>query len=111
MKTLLSTFLIVFASFFSLGQSMKQDTIRTSAECESCKVRIEQALNYTKGIKYADLNPTSQLLVVRYNPEKISLDAIKQQISQLGYDADEVKAILEAQKKLPACCQPGAHHK
>jgi cation transport ATPase len=110
MKKLLITCSFFFTFLTSFGQTLQQDTIKTSAECETCKERIESSLNYTKGVKFADLNPVNQLLVVRYNPEKISLEAIKKQVSDLGYDADEIKASPEAQKKLPGCCQPGAHH-
>jgi hypothetical protein len=31
---------------------------------------------------------------------------VKEAISAIGYDADEVKAVPAAQKKLPKCCQP-----
>lgn len=81
--------------------------IKTSAECGECKERVEGKLNYTKGITYADLNYKTKELTVKFKPAKISLQQIRQIVSELGYDADEVKANPEAQKKLPLCCQPG----
>jgi hypothetical protein len=43
---------------------------------------------------------------VKYSTKKISLAEIKTKLSELGYDADEVKSNPESVKKLPLCCQP-----
>lgn len=80
--------------------------IKTSAECGQCKDRIENKLNYTKGISFADLNYETKELTVKFKTEKITLDEIRKIVSELGYDADDVKANPTAQKALPACCQP-----
>jgi periplasmic mercuric ion binding protein len=95
--------------------SFKQDkvqsaTIQTSAECGSCKERIEEKLNYTKGIVYSNLDVPTKVLTVKFKTEKISLDEIKKIVSELGYDADDIKANHEKQLKLPKCCQPGGMH-
>ena len=81
--------------------------IKTSAECGSCKERLENVLNYTKGVKFAELNVLDKTLNVHFNPKKITFEEIKKIISETGYDADEVKAIPDAVEKLPACCKPG----
>lgn len=91
--------------------SLETDTIKTSAECENCKERIEEMLNYTKGVKFAVLEVATKKLVVKFNTDKITLSEIKQKLSELGYDADEVKANESAQKNLPACCQPSGMKK
>lgn len=81
--------------------------IQTSAECGQCKDRLENSLNYTKGIKFSELDLETMKLTVKYSPSVISKDKIKEQISSIGYDADDIKANPEAQAKLPACCKPG----
>ncbi|MCF8417062.1 MAG: heavy-metal-associated domain-containing protein [Crocinitomicaceae bacterium] len=81
--------------------------IQTSAECGDCKDRIEEMLNYTKGIKFSELDLETKKLTVKYSTKKISLAEIKTKLSELGYDADEVKSNPESVKKLPLCCQPG----
>jgi mercuric ion binding protein len=105
----------IFCAFNSQAQdkkgSFETDTILTSAECENCKERIEDMLNYTKGVKFAELEVKTKKLVVKFNTDKITLSEIKQKLSELGYDADEVKANESAQKKLPLCCQPGGMKK
>ena len=103
--------MIIFIAF--LAMSFKQDaktqmvTIKTSAECGECKERIESKLNYTKGVVFAELDFKTQVLTVKFKPTKITLEQIKQIVSDLGYDADDVKANAEAQNELPKCCQPG----
>lgn len=104
MKNLLIMWML-FLSTVALSQS--EVVIQTSAECGSCKERLEGKLNYTKGVKYAELDLQTMKLTVGYAPKKISIDQIKKIISDLGYDADEVKADPEALKRLPVCCQPG----
>ena len=81
--------------------------IQTSAECGDCEDRIEEMLNYTKGIKFSELDLETKKLTVKYATKKISLAEIKTKLSELGYDADEVKSNPESVKKLPLCCQPG----
>lgn len=113
MRTLLMITMLMFAGF-SFGQKttkMVVAKIQTSAECGSCKTRIEDKLNYTPGIKYAELNLDDKKVTVKYNSEKITLDQIRTILSETGYDADDVKAIPEAVEKLPACCKPGGMEK
>lgn len=81
--------------------------IKTNAECGQCKERMEGKLNYMKGISFAELDYETRELTVKFRTDKITLDEIRKIISELGYDADEVKANPEAQAKLPMCCQPG----
>ncbi len=104
---------LIFALFFvgtAFSQTENQQdtiTIQTSAECGMCKDRLEGALNYTKGVKFAELNSVDKTLFVKFNPKKISIDEIRKVISEAGYDADDVKANPTSVEKLPACCKPG----
>ena len=97
---------------FAYGQeTSKTVTISTSAECGSCKHRIEEALNYTKGVKFAELDLVSKDVTVKYNPKKITLTQIRTKISETGYSADDMKAVAASVEKLPACCKPGGMKK
>jgi periplasmic mercuric ion binding protein len=104
--------IVLFLSFLLVSFSFSQEkkptvTIKTNSECGDCKDRIEGKLNYTKGIIFAELDYKTKILTVKYNSKKITLDQIKKIVSEIGYDADEVKAVESAQKALPLCCQPG----
>ena len=90
---------------------VKTIVIQTSAECGDCEERIEGMLNYTKGVSFAELDLTNMKLTVKFKPSVINETAIKDKISKLGYDADDVKADQEAMMKLPECCRPhGMEH-
>ena len=99
--------LIGFTTFSQQKEKLQTVTIQTSAQCGDCKERIENALNYTKGIKYAELNLEDSKVEVKFNPDKITLEAIKKVINEIGYDADEMKATKEKVEQLPTCCRPG----
>ncbi len=111
--------LLILMAMFVLnplfGQAKKGKTetvvIQTSAECGDCKGRIEDGLNYTKGVVFAELDLETKKVTVKYNSKKISLQQVKEKINSIGYDADEMKADQEAVQKLPACCQPGGMKK
>lgn len=115
MKTIKTTYMrkaamVLMISFLCMsffGEKPKEVIIKTNSECGMCKSRIEEKLNYTKGIVYCELDIPSKNLTVRYKESKINLASIKSILSELGYDADDVKANPESQKKLPACCKPG----
>lgn len=101
--------MLLMNSAFAQDKKAKMETvvIQTSAECGDCKERLEEMFNYTKGVKFAELNLEDKKITVKYQTSKITLTEIKQKIVDLGYDADDMKANKVAQKKLPACCQPG----
>ncbi|MGV3610355.1 MAG: heavy-metal-associated domain-containing protein [Fluviicola sp.] len=106
---LMLALLLVSSFTFSQKPAAKIETvvIMTSAECDQCKERIEGALNYTKGVKFAELDVQSRKLTVKFKNDVITLAEIKKQLSLLGYNADEVLADPAAYEKLPACCKAG----
>lgn len=109
MKNLLLT--LIFALFYITVSAQKKPkvesaSITTSSQCNDCKERIENKLNYTKGIKFAELDLETKKVDIKFYTKKISLDEIKKVINELGYDADDSKAKKEDVEKLPKCCQP-----
>ena len=108
MKTiLLSLFLLTTQLLFAQKPITVQ--IKTSALCGDCKQRIEGALNQTKGVIYAELNLETKVVEVKFKESKTNIETLKGVIVSIGYDADDQKANLEAQKALPLCCQPNGH--
>lgn len=113
MKTLFifSLLLIPFGMMAQKTAKMQTVVIQTSAECDECKVRLEGMLNYTKGVKFAELDVPSKKLTIKFKPSVVSLEELKRKVSELGYDADEIKANPEAYEKLPSCCKAGGMSK
>lgn len=110
MKSILCA-LFVGVYFLCVGQCRTCDTlyIKTSALCQDCKQRIESTLNFQKGVKYAELDLDSKIATVIYKPKKSSPLKLRQALSNIGYDADDLKADPSAVMLLPKCCQPGGH--
>lgn len=118
MKNIIIIISVLFASFSTNAQTKSEKiknpgmaNIQTSAQCGSCKSRIENKLNYTKGIRFAELDLETKKVLVKFSPKKITLSEVKKVISELGYQADNVKANHKSMKALPKCCQPGGHDK
>jgi copper chaperone CopZ len=108
----LGVIFILFMALDTIAQSKKNEVvkIKTSAECDQCKKRLESNLIYVKGVKFAKLDVPSKILTVTFNAEKTNVDKIRSEISLLGYDADAVKADSLQYEKLPACCKKGGGH-
>lgn len=87
------------------GPKVQIIKIQTSAICEMCEERIENKLNYTKGVVYAELDLDTKVLTVKFKTKMITADQVRQIIADLGYDADDVKKNQEAHAKLPKCCR------
>ena len=113
MKNVLVMFALLFIGNGFAQEEKKTQTIEiaTSAECGTCKKTLEDKLNYTKGIRYAELDVATKKLTVSYATKKISAGEIRKLISDTGYDADTVPANATSQKALPTCCQPGGMSK
>lgn len=117
-KLKLTFFFAVFAMLFS-GSAIAQQkvktietaVIKTAIYCDHCKVcetcgpKFEKTLLKEKGVQMVTLDEKEMTIKVVYNTKKTSLDAIKQAISKLGYDADEVKADAVAYEGLDGCCK------
>lgn len=73
--------------------------------CGMCEKTIEGALKDVKGVVTADWDRETDQMTVTFNPHKISLDAIKQKIADVGYDSETHRAKDEVYNSLPGCCQ------
>lgn len=87
------------------AEKFKTITIKTSALCGDCESRIENKLNYTKGVKYADLDLKTNIVTVKYKAKKMTSEDVKKLITSLGYHAGDMERNSEAFDSLPGCCQ------
>lgn len=108
MKTIMSLFLVLFVSTSNAQDTKpKNETleIKTSAVCEMCKERLEEKLNYTKGVVFAELDLDTKIITVKFKTKTISDYQIHQIISNTGYHAGEMPRNEKAFNNLPACCR------
>ncbi|MCP1995560.1 heavy-metal-associated domain-containing protein [Flavobacterium sp. HSC-61S13] len=74
-------------------------------ECETCGQTFKSTLYKLSGVRQFDIDQEANTITVYYSPKKVSLDQIRQAISKMGYDADDVKADPEVYAKLDGCCK------
>ena len=102
--------IISMIALFAIVKVQAQETsaeikIKVSSVCGMCKSTIEKGLAFEKGVKRSDLKVSESTITVIYNPKKTTPEKIRLAISNIGYDADEVKANPKAYDKLDACCK------
>jgi copper chaperone CopZ len=106
LKTILA--IIMFVTLNGIGAYASQDTtitIKTSAQCESCKKRIENSMSFEKGVKKVALDVDTKVLTLTYDAKKTSAEKLKTAVTKIGYDADELPADKKAYGRLPKCCK------
>ncbi len=111
MKTITSTVIIILLSITSFAQEKakaKTVEIKTSAVCKQCKDRIENNMAFEKGVKKVELDLETKVVTITYKPGKTNKDNLKEAITKIGYDADNLEADKKAYDKLPACCKKDA---
>ena len=101
--------IIALFSILTINTWAQKETvqIKTSAECVAncCKDRIEEEMQFTKGVTAVNLDIESQVLTVTFKTKKNSIENIRTIISNLGYNADDVRANESSHNALPNCCQ------
>ena len=112
-KFILSALIIMFATIGIQAQDKKKKNekdlvtveIQTSAVCGQCKERLEHDLAFEKGVKFVELNEETKVLTIKYKNGKNTKENLKIAVTKVGYDADELPAILKAYNALPTCCK------
>lgn len=103
--SVLSIIIVFLAMNLNAQNTTESITIQTSAQCEMCKEAIEKAMAYEKGVVSSNLDMETMELVVKFRSHKTNPDKIRKAISEIGYDADDVKANPRAYSKLDNCCK------
>lgn len=96
--------LIVTTSAFAQKKS-ESVTVNTTIQCSQCEKRILKNIPFEKGVKDVKVDLDKKTVWVEFDPSKTSALKIRQAISKLGYDADDVKRDQKAYDKLPTCCR------
>jgi copper chaperone CopZ len=92
----------------AIAKTLTTETIALpTIQCNMCKQTIESKLADLDGLQSITVDVENHNAVVVFNAEKVTLSEIETAITKVGYDANEKKAVLKAQKKLSPCCQPG----
>jgi len=107
MKSIYLVLLIAFSSAF-YGQKFSTDTVKVYGNCGMCKDRIEDALDVV-GVRDANWNEDTQLLIVQYSSKKISQQEIHELCAEVGHATNKMKADKKAYDNLHHCCKYVVH--
>ena len=102
--------IIAILSILTINAWAQKETVEilTSASCfegSCCKERIEEEMQFTRGVTAVDFDIESQVLIVTFKTKKTDANKLRKVISLLGYNADDVNANRKAHDNLPSCCQ------
>ena len=70
-----------------------------------CKERLEQFLKYEEGVAKATIDIRKKIITITYHTERTTIENLKTQIANQGFDADDIKANPESYNKLPTACK------
>ncbi|MGE0638529.1 MAG: heavy-metal-associated domain-containing protein [Bacteroidia bacterium] len=102
---------IVFSVSAQGNKKTETVTIKTNIycdhckQCESCGGRFEREIPFIKGIKDYSFDEKAMMLLLTYNPKQTTPEKLREAISKIGFDADDVKADPKAVAKLDDCCK------
>ena len=111
MKNKISKSLIAIALLFAISLSTaliaaeKQSEIKiqTNAYSFFCKDKIEQNIKEIDGVSDCFLNLDDKVATITYNPTKVKVEALKDKITALGYEAQILPANnSSAEKDVPS---------
>lgn len=101
----LSAILLTFSIASVWAEKIVEAQIKTNPSCESCKMKIEKAVNKLDGVIKSNLDLESKILTVKYDGDKVNLDIIRAKIRKVGYEADLVDGNTKTEaKKSNKCC-------
>ena len=107
----------IIAAIFSImmiscNGKVENLTINTpTIQCGMCQKTIEVGLKKLLGVSSSKVDLKTKSTIVSYNPDKTNLANIEKKISDLGYQANNVKANEKSYEELPACCKIGGMDK
>ena len=98
MKTLVKSVFIVFALVLVnqpealAKKEVKEIKILSNPDCNHCKEKLEHNLKFEKGVTTVNVDIKTKYITISYRPDKTNPDKLRQAISKLGYNADDIKA-------------------
>lgn len=97
--------MFIFLMLLSIGLTAQEisKTLKVSGNCGMCKNRIETAVKEISSAQ-GEWNSETQILSLRFDQSKTSLDAIAKKISEVGHDNELYKANDAVYEELHGCC-------
>lgn len=110
-QALLCTFMVLGISFSTTAQSSKpakgmEQTVsfKVTGICGNCKERIESAALDVKGVKKAEWDIQTDMLVL-VGSSKMDKQKVADALAKAGHKSELASADPKGYAKLPGCCQ------
>jgi periplasmic mercuric ion binding protein len=105
MKTkILSLVALFMFGAFAVFAGNKTEKIKVLGACGMCETRIEKTAKAIDGVLKADWAKDTEVLEVKFDDTKTSVDKIEKALAEVGHDTEKYKASDEVYNKLPGCC-------
>ena len=104
----------LFFSTFMIGcnNTSEEMVINTpTIQCGMCQKIIEVGLAKIDGVSNPRVDLKTKKTILFHDPEKTNLKSIEKVVSELGYQANKLKANPDSYDDLPACCKIGGMDK
>ena len=109
--------ILTLAIFFSIlmvgcNNASEEMVINTpTIQCGMCQKIIEVGLAKVDGVSNPRVDLNTKKTILLHDPEKINKKSIEKIVSELGYQANNLKANTDSYADLPACCKIGGMDK
>lgn len=113
MKKINQIQLLLFLSIFlgCNGETLEVVINTPSIQCGMCQKNIEMGLSSVNGISASKVDLATKVTTVKYFKDRIDIPKIEKEISNLGYQANNILADDIKYESLPACCKIGGMDK
>lgn len=101
----LTLLLTVVYSFNAQNSKLVKESFKVWGKCDMCQEKIEDTTNDIKGVRFGRWSIASNMITVKYDPEKTSSEKIQKEIAGAGYDTDLYSAKDEDYNNLHFCCK------
>lgn len=92
-KIILSVFFFLLIANLGLAQTQSVANFKVNSTCNSCKMKIEGALNSTTGVSSSVLDLNTKIVTVNYDNTKVTENALANVISDKGYIVEKVAGV------------------
>ena len=106
--------LAIFFSVLTIGcnNASEEMLINTpTIQCGMCQKIIEVGLAKVDGVSNPRVDLKTKKTILLHDPEKTNTKSIEKIVSELGYQANNLKANPDSYADLPACCKIGGMDK
>ena len=106
--------LVIFFSVLMIGcnNASEEMVINTpTIQCGMCQKIIEVGLAKVDGVSNPRVDLKTKKTILLHDPEKTNKKSIEKIVSELGYQANNLKANPDSYANLPACCKIGGMEK